>query len=155
MLVEKSLLWGLVLVGLCLFIYSLRKPPIKEWLLFFFLTGYLSSIIGVFVVEEKLLSYPVNLFNRHFDSSLTYEYILFPVLGIYYYQSTYNMNWVSWLWKSVVFSGIITLIEFFLERYTDLIHYEKWTWGYTFVSTCLVLFTIRLVMNYLSKVKDQ
>ncbi|MGG1685129.1 CBO0543 family protein [Pseudalkalibacillus sp. NRS-1564] len=154
MISEESILWILISIGVLLFAYSLRKPPIKEWLLFFLLTGYLSSIIGVIVVEENLLSYPVNLFNTHFDSSFTYEYILFPVLGIYYYQSTYRSGWLGFIVKAAVFSSIITIMEYFLERYTNLIHYISWTWMYTFISTIFVLVLIRMIVKFLPPVKN-
>ncbi len=149
MMFEKAILWLLVFLGIGLFIFSLRKPPLKEWLLFFLLTGYFSSIIGVIVVEEGMLTYPVNLFNRHFDSSLTYEYVLFPVLGIYYYQSTFRSGWGGYVGKAAIYSAIITILEFFLEKYTDLIHYESWTWWYTFLSTLLLLVMIRVIVKYL------
>ena len=149
MMDEKTMLWLLALIGVGLFVFSMRKPPIKEWLLFFLLTSYFSSIIGVIVVEEGMLTYPVNLFNRHFDSSLTYEYVLFPVLGVYYYQSTFRSGWIGYVLKAVIYSGIITITEFFLEKYTDLIHYESWTWYYTFLSTLLLLLIIRIIVNFI------
>ena len=149
MMIEKTMLWLLALIGVGLFVFSMRKPPIKEWLLFFLLTNYFSSIIGVIVVEEGMLTYPVNLFNRHFDSSLTYEYVLFPVLGVYYYQSTFRSGWTGYFVKAAIYSGIITITEFFLEKYTDLIHYESWTWIYTFLSTLFLLFIIRIIVKYI------
>ena len=154
-MIEKTILWLLVFIGIGLFVYSLRKSPVKEWLLFFLLTGYFSSVIGVIVVEEGLLTYPVNLFNRHFDSSLTYEYVLFPVLGIYYYQSTFRSGWIGYFVKAAIYSAIITIMEFFLEKYTDLIHYENWSWMYTFVSTMLLLVIIRVIIKYLPDVDQQ
>ncbi|WP_273849912.1 CBO0543 family protein [Guptibacillus spartinae] len=155
MMIEKTILWLLVLIGVGLFVFSMRKPPIKEWLLFFLLTGYFSSIIGVIVVEEGMLTYPVNLFNRHFDSSLTYEYVLFPVVGVYYYQSTFRSGWTGYFVKGFIYSGIITITEFFLEKYTDLIHYESWTWYYTFFSTILLLLIIRIIVNYLPGMEQE
>lgn len=107
------------------------------------------------MVEEGLLTYPVNLFNRHFNSSFTYEYILFPVVGVYYYQSTFHSGWSGYFMKAVIYSGMITVTEFFLEKYTDLIHYEGWTWFYTFLSTLFLLLMIRMIVKYLSHMKHE
>ncbi|WP_431522046.1 CBO0543 family protein [Guptibacillus hwajinpoensis] len=143
---EKFLLWILFSSGVGLFLYNLSRPHAKEWLLIFLLTGYCASILGTLVVEEKMLSYPSNIFH-HFDSSVTYEYVLFPLISVYYYRSTYRLGLGGILLRGAVYSGGITIIEYFLERYTDLIHYYTWTWGYTFISTFFLLLFVRGIVQ--------
>ena len=101
-----------------------------------------------------MLSYPVNLFNNQFDSSLTYEYILFPLLGIYYYQSTYTSTWKGIFWQAALYSMVITVIELILEKYTGFIKYESWKWTYTFVSTFGFFIIARYLMKFITY-KDQ
>ncbi|MFP3339167.1 CBO0543 family protein, partial [Micrococcus sp. SIMBA_131] len=64
-------------------------------------------------------------------------------------------GWVGYFGKAAIYSGIITILEFFLEKYTDLTHYESWTWWYTFVSTLLLLVFIRVIVKYLPGVEQQ
>ena len=152
MVFEKMVLWLLFIVGVCAFFYNLRKPPIKDWLIIFLITAFISSIFGVIVVEKELLSYPVNLFP-HFDSSLTYEYVLFPVISIYFYKLTYHGTWKEIMMWGIVFSSAITVTEYFIERYTELIQYHTWTWTYTLISTYLLLLFVRGIVKLISYVE--
>ncbi|WP_305853291.1 CBO0543 family protein [Halobacillus amylolyticus] len=138
-------LWCLHILGLVLFIFALRKPPRKDWLLMFLISAYFAIILGVIVVEEHLLTYPVSLF-KHFQSSVLFEFLLFPVLCTYYYQTSYFTGAFGIIWQAVVFSGVLTIIEFCLERYTDLIRYLQWDWYYTFTSVFLFMVSVRFLM---------
>ncbi|MDQ0483645.1 CBO0543 family protein [Guptibacillus hwajinpoensis] len=151
---EKTVLWILAGGGICLLLFNLSKSPFKDRLIVFLITSYYSSILGIMVVGEGMLSYPVNLFNNQFNSSLTYEYILFPLLGIYYYQTTYYATWKGIIWQAVLYSIGITVIEVVLEKYTDFINYESWTWFYTLVSTFVFFVIVRYLMKFITY-KDQ
>jgi hypothetical protein len=154
--VEIILLWLLLIGGIGLFILSLRKPPQKDWLLIFFMTGFFAVFLGVIVVEEHLIRYPVNLF-KHFQSSVLFEFLLFPVLCIYYYQATYHSGFWGIILKALVYSSVLSILEFLLEKYTDLIDYLHWEWYYTLVSVFLFMIIVRSIMgltNYLVKNDD-
>lgn len=43
-MIDKILLWFLLLFGIALFIFSLRRPPIKDWLLAFFIATYFAAL---------------------------------------------------------------------------------------------------------------
>ncbi|MCP3738087.1 CBO0543 family protein [Rossellomorea sp. BNER] len=153
---EIILLWLLLIGGIGLFILSLRKPPQKDWLLIFFMTGFFAVFLGVIVVEEHLIRYPVNLF-KHFQSSVLFEFLLFPVLCIYYYQATYHSGFWGIILKALVYSSVLSILEFFLEKYTDLIDYLHWEWYFTLVSVFLFMIIVRSIMgltNYLVKNDD-
>ncbi|MBN8210596.1 hypothetical protein JI666_17715 [Bacillus sp. NTK071] len=150
MMDQKTMLWMLAAVGICLLLFNLRKRPFKDRLIVFLITSYYSSILGIMVVEEGMLSYPVNLFNNHFRSSLTYEYILFPLLGIYYYQTTSYSTWKGIVGWSALYSMGITVIELALEKYTGFIKYESWTWTYTFISTFIFFIIVRYLMKFIT-----
>lgn len=154
MMDEKAVLWILAGSGICLLLFNLSKSPFKDRLIVFLITSYYSSFLGIMVVGEGMLSYPVNLFNNHFDSSLTYEYILFPLLSIYYYQSSYYATWKGILWQAALYSVGITVIELVLEKYTGFIKYESWKWTYTFVSTFGFFVIVRYLMKFIN-FKDQ
>ncbi len=131
---ERIILWALFLIGITLLIFSLRKPLIKDSILIFLLNAYFSMFIGVLVVEEKMLEYPIRLFSNYFASSLLYEYLLFPVVCIYFYQTTYHSKYMSIVLQCLLYTSALTVIEVLFERYTDLIEYHTWTWIHTFIS---------------------
>ncbi|MFC7064151.1 CBO0543 family protein [Halobacillus seohaensis] len=150
---EIIVLWSLWVVGFVLLLIILTKLPFWEWLLVYLLTAYFSITLGVIIVEENLLSYPVKSFNQHFDSSVLFEYLLFPVICLYYYRTSYHSTYKGILLQGAVYSSVITIVEYFIERYTDLVEYEKWTLIYTFISELILMLFIILLMKKIKKMK--
>jgi hypothetical protein len=148
---ERIILWSLLIIGITLLFSSLRKPPIKNWILIFSLSSCFSTFFGVLVVEEKMLEYPVRFLRNYFSSSLLYEYLLFPVVCIYFYQTTYRSRYLNIVLQCILYTTVLTIIEFFFERYTELIKYHTWTWIYTFISTFLLMMFIRFLMQLISR----
>lgn len=148
---ERIILWSLLIIGIALFFYSLRKPPIKDLILIFLLTSYFSIILGVLVVEEKMIEYPINFLRNYFSSSLLYEYLLLPVVSIYFYKATYYSRYPSIFLKCALYTSALTIVEVFLEKYTDLIEYHTWTWIYTFISIFFLMMFIRILMKFINK----
>ena len=148
---ERIILWSLLIIGITLLFSSLRKPPIKNWILIFSLSSCFSTFFGVLVVEEKMLEYPVRFLSNYFSSSLLYEYLLFPVVCIYFYQTTYRSIYLNIVLQCILYTTVLTIIEFFFERYTELIKYHTWTWIYTFISTFLLMMFIRFLMQLISR----
>lgn len=151
---EKVILYAMFVGGLLFFFYSLRKPPIKDWLLAFFITGYFALILGVMVVESGMLSYPVTIFP-YFDSSPLFELVLFPVLSLHYYQTTYHYSFKGYLLKGFMYTSILTITEVLLEKFTDLVQYNTWKWYYTFISVYVFFVIIRCLLQFISKLPDQ
>jgi len=144
---EKAILWGLLIVGVALLIFSLRKPQIKDWINIFLLTAYFSIFISVLVVSNEMLEYPVRFLAKQFDTSILYEFLLFPVVCIYFYQSTYNSGYVNIILQGALYTSALTIIEVLFERYTDLIEYHTWTWKFTFISTFVLMLFLRILMQ--------
>ncbi|HET7580204.1 MAG TPA: CBO0543 family protein [Bacillales bacterium] len=151
---EKGFLWFLLVLGVFLFLYSLRKPPRKDWLLAFFITSYCSSILRVIVVEKHLLDYPVGLFEKYFHTSPLYEFLLLPVVSIYYYQFTYRSGWVAMFVTGLVAASALTCTEVIFEKYTPFVHYITWTWQASFLSIFLLLFAIRVFLHLVNQKED-
>jgi hypothetical protein len=150
-LVEKIILWSLLIIGIALFFFSLRKPPIKDWILIFLLTSFFSIFLGVLVVEEKMIEYPISFLSNYFSSSLLYEYLLLPVVCIYFYQKTYYSRYPDIILRCTLYTSALTIIEVLLERYTDLIEYHTWTWIHTFISIFFLMMFIRILMQLINR----
>ncbi|MFD2804623.1 CBO0543 family protein [Litchfieldia salsa] len=147
LIMEFYILVGLLLLGVVLLVFALRRPLILHSLLVFFVTAYFTTIIGVIVVEEKMIEYPVSFLDHYFDSSLLFEYFLFPIVNIYFYQMTYESQWIGVIVKATLLSAILTLIEYLFEVFTDLIEYHTWTWVLSFIGMFLFLLSMRGLMG--------
>src|SRR5699024_4797723 len=92
-----------------------------------------------------MLVYPVKLINKsYFSSNLEFEMLILPVICLYFYRTTRCSKVYQMLIQSVVYSAVLTTIEYFLERHTPLIEYHTWTWTYTFISVILFLILARI-----------
>jgi hypothetical protein len=148
---ERVILWLLLIIGIGLLCFSLRKPPTKDLIIIFLMTSFFSIFLGVLVVEEKMLEYPISFLSNYFSSSLLYEYLLLPVVCIYFYQATYFSRYPSIILKCALYTSVLTIIEVLLERYTDLIEYYTWTWKHTFISNFFLMMFVRILMQLINR----
>ena len=75
---QKKLLRIILGVGLLLIPFAFKREKLKDWLLIFFLKGYISSFLDQIIVKKKQISYPVRFMSKYFDSSILFDYLLFP-----------------------------------------------------------------------------
>jgi len=148
---ERIALWMFLTIGIILMFIGFRKPLTKEAILVFFMKAYFSTFIGVIVVEEKLLTYPVSFLSGYFDTSILFEYLLYPIVCTFYYRTSHDSTFFGIVMQAVLYSTAITIIEVILEKYTDLIDYHTWTWYYTFVSIFLLSLFVRILMLLINK----
>ncbi|UOQ95413.1 hypothetical protein MUO14_11035 [Halobacillus shinanisalinarum] len=142
---ERMVLWGLFLFGIVLLLLSFRKAPIQDITIVFLLTSYIAVILGQIIVKENMITYPINLLSEYFRSSLLYEMLLLPVVCIYFYKTTYHSRYPSIVMQCATYTFTLTIVEVFLEKYTDFVEYYTWTWVHTFIGIFCLLFFIRLV----------
>jgi hypothetical protein len=144
---EQNTLRALLAVGILAFYRLTRKPPVKDWLLIFFLKSYIASILDNLLVKKGYLKYPVSLF-RTFDISVIFSYLIFPVVCIYFNQVTRRAGLLSTLLKALLFSAPSAMAEHWLERNTKLIKYKRnWTSFHSFASIASTFLAVRLIMG--------
>ncbi|ANB61017.1 CBO0543 family protein [Anoxybacteroides amylolyticum] len=150
---DRLILWTLFIIGIALLGVSLfRKPALmKDSLLVFALKAYFSTFFGVFVVEAHMLDYPVRFLPSYFDTSILFEYFLFPIVCVYFYQTTYYSSFGVILWQCALYTAAITIVEVLCEKYTDLIEYHTWTWWYSFLTIFFLSFFVRMIMLVVNK----
>ena len=156
--VQKNIIRLLFIFGLCSFFNLIRKPPLKDWLLIFFMKSYLATILDTLLVKKGYLKYPVKLGHK-FDISVLFSYLLFPVSCIYYNQITKNSSIWGIIFKCLLFSIPSSVVEFWIEKKTKLIKYKKsWTSIHSFVSISLTFlfsrFLIGIIRKYEKKTKQ-
>ena len=137
---QKKLLRIILGVGLLLIPFAFKREKLKDWLLIFFLKGYISSFLDQIIVKKKRISYPVRFMSKYFDSSLLFDYLLFPLLCVFYNRTSEKSNLHSIFLQSFIYTTPMTVLEVILEKKTRLIKYNKdWNWLITY-STLVVTF---------------
>jgi hypothetical protein len=151
---EKNTLRLLLIFGLVSLVYSIRKPPVKDWLLVFFFKGFLSSILDNLLVKNGYLKYPVNLF-KSFDYSFIFDYIIYPVTCLYYNQITAKSNILGILIKTLYFSVPMSVAEYVLEKKTKLIEFKKgWNSVTSFFSLTITFLISRTFIAIVRKMNN-
>ncbi|CAM4404595.1 CBO0543 family protein [Paenibacillus tarimensis] len=115
----------------------------------FLFQGFMTWILGLFVVEMGWLDYPVREFNRGTQTSFLFEYLAYPTVTAYfnvYFPAGRPV--IRRLLYTGAYCTAITVPEIFLEKYTGLIEYHTWTWYWTFISLYLTLMLSRWFHNW-------
>lgn len=145
---EKRLLRIFFGIGLLLLPFAFKRVRLKDWLLVFFLKGYLSSFIGTVIVKNKNIKYPIRIFPEYFRISILFDYFLFPLLCVFYNRTSLRTKPILTFIQAFLYSVPITIIEFFLEKYTDLIEYRKsWNWLITYVTLTITFLIVRVFIS--------
>ena len=120
------------LIALLILILVVDWRYFRDWVVVYLFKCNLDFIWGSPVVSLKLIEYPDRLLPRYYETSILFELWVFPVLCIWYNQVTKDRGLGPIIFYALVFSAGITVIEYPLELYTDLIRYMKWSWFTTF-----------------------
>lgn len=144
---EKNLIKLLYFFGISSFIYLIKKPLAKDWLLVFFIKSYYASLVDQLVVNKGYVKYPTR-FPKHVNTSLVFDYIIFPISCVFYNQLTKDSRILHCLLKVLYFSVPMTITELWLEKNTQLVKYKKgWNWKTTFYSLSFSFLLVRFSMS--------
>jgi len=130
-MIDNILLWGFFILGIALFIFGLRRPPIKDWLFSFFITSFFATVLGTIVIYFDLIKY-FNLGNG-INSGQIYELILLPVISMYFCQTTYLSSILNTIFQCLLYTLGLTVTEILIKEYTNLIRYIHWNWLITLI----------------------
>ncbi|MGG4489903.1 CBO0543 family protein [Metabacillus idriensis] len=141
--IERWIIAGAIVLCILLIWKFVPKEKAREAWVPFLSMSSLTWAAGLFVVQKGWIYYPVQLLskeNQVNESSFTFEFFLFPVLAILFslhYPSSKKIQ-SKWLY-AIVFSGVFTIAEVILEKYTNAVEYDEWKWYWTFFSVMLAL----------------
>jgi hypothetical protein len=151
---DRIILWVFFIIGIVLFIFSLRKPHLlKDTILVFLMKAYFSTFFGVIVVEKNMIEYPVRFLDKYFDASILFEYFLYPIMCIYLYQTSVHSRILGIVIQCALYTAAITIIEVLCEKYTDLIKYHSWSWMHSYLYIFLLSLLVRLLVQWINKIE--
>lgn len=145
----KVILRIMVLIALSLFPFAFRKKPFKNWVIVYLLTALFSTLLDLFLVEKKLLSYPVRILPKYFKIHFVFDLLLCPLASVFYNQVTSNdKSIVRIVGKLFLFTIPQLLIEVSAGRYANMIKWHRWwKWYHTFISMNVKYLVIRSIVK--------
>jgi len=146
---DKLILYFLTVAGFTMLPFALKKEPKKDWIIVFLLKTLISGFLGNIIAAKQLLTFPVRLLPKAFKSSVIYDNLLFPLMCVFYNQTTYKSKPGGMILQALLYSLPMTGIEYILEKRTNLIKYIKWKWYYTLFSLIGTFLLVRAIIGYI------
>ena len=114
-----------------------------DWVVVILFKCLLDILWGSAVVSQKMIEYPVRLFAPYYETCIFFELWIFPVSCVWYNQVTRERGLGGIFFYALLFSMVITAIEYPIEKYTQLIRYIRWDWFTTFYTVTLTFLISR------------
>jgi hypothetical protein len=147
-------IWVILIITLLLFV---PKNKMREAQVAFLFKLVLTWSLGLYVVQMKWIEYPVRLiFPFAHRPNFTFEFFVYPsscVFFILYYP--WKKNFITQLGYFVAYCSIMTLLEVLAEHYTQLVHYIKWDWYWTWIKLFLTFYLSRLFYVWFFRIKSK
>ncbi|MDX5476364.1 MAG: hypothetical protein LPK00_12590 [Bacillaceae bacterium] len=90
---------------------------------------------GLIVVQFNLIAYPVRELANVNGTSFLFEFIMFPIISSFFcvFYPLRKSRWMKFVYYSS-FCTVLTILEVFFEKFTNLIHYIQWDWYVTWIT---------------------
>lgn len=113
---------------------------------------FVSWFLGILVVEYKLIEYPQRFLASVNETSFTFEFFVFPVVGVFYnlYYPA-RQHFLKQVLYTSAFTTALVIPELIIEKYTDLIKYINWTWYISWISVFATLALLRFFYKWYFK----
>ncbi|MGJ7909457.1 CBO0543 family protein [Neobacillus sp. LXY-1] len=135
--------------GLALLPFAIVKRSFKDWIIVYLVSAIGNYFADFYLVSKGYLKYPEKLFQRY-KIHLPFDFILYPLMVLYYNQWTLNSGPFGICLKIFPFALPQVLVETFAARYTKLITWKKgWTWYHSFISIVLKMVICRVMIGFI------
>lgn len=139
---ERMVIASAYTISALLLLNFVPKNKIRHAVLAFLFKQVITWLLGLLVVEKKLIKYPYRpFFNNTYKASFCFEYLFYPVLCVLYnlyYPEKRNIL-VKVLYQCI-HTSVIVALEVLIVKYTELIRYKKWTWYWSFITIWITNF---------------
>lgn len=130
-------------------IWFIPKSKYRQVSFIFIFSQLPAWIFGLLVVEAGLIEYPVREFHKANATSFTFEYIVLPLICIFF-----NLHFPEdkGVYRRIIYYAAFlvpfTLIEYFAERYTLILDYIHWEWYITLITMSIFIYFVRSVYKW-------
>lgn len=133
--------WAIMIVLLILFI---PKHKIREAQVAFLFKQFVTWVLGLLVVELRLIEYPVRLFPYANKTSFTFEYFIYPsICAIFNVHYPENKGHFGQFVYYFIYCTTLTGVEVIAEKYTNILKYIHWNWFITWISLFVTFYITR------------
>jgi hypothetical protein len=136
-------------------LFFIPKEHYRKGSISFLFLLFVSWFLGIIVVEFDLIEYPERFLASVNETSFTFEFFVFPVIGVYYnlYYPVKDKRWKRLLYTAA-FTTAIVIPEVIVEKFTDLIEYIHWTWYISWISVFCTFAFLRIFYKWYFKLKN-
>lgn len=130
-----------------------RKSPIKDWIIVYLFNAVTNGMIDNVLTKNKIIKYPNRLLPKIFKSHILFDFFLYPTFTVIYNQMTVNDKIFGIIYKLIVITIPVFLIEFLAERKTNLVEWtRKWRWYHTFFSIIIKSLATRFLIEVVRRI---
>ncbi|KHF40262.1 CBO0543 family protein [Halalkalibacter okhensis] len=140
---EKTILRGMLMLALLWLPFTFRGRGSKDSAIAFFFTGYIASFLSRLVIHSGKVKHPVRLLPAYFRTNIVYEYLILPLITVWFNKTTKRSTLPMIIFQSFLYSAVHTIIERILEQKTNFIKWKDWSAFDTFFSISLTLVSSR------------
>ena len=146
------IVWSMTILSLFIIPAHMWREASISFLFQHFFTWFL----GILVVEWNMIIYPVRLLASVNSTSFTFEFFVYPVIGIFFnlYYPLKKTFFHRFIYIFAITSAI-TITEIMLEIYTDTIEYVNWHWYDTWLSVFLTLVFLRVFFIWFFQINEK
>lgn len=151
MKIEGFLLVSVPIISILSLIFVPKKKVFQAQFIFLFMS-LPAWILGLTVVQLGLLEYPYRELSNVNRTSFIFEYLVLPIMAIHF-NARYPED-SSKIIKIIYYAGVtlaFTIVEYFTEKYTDVLTYTGWKLYWTFISICFVFWLSRKATGWFFK----
>lgn len=151
-LVILALAWILTAMMLLVFV---PRHKIREAQLVFMFQQVITWMLGLLVVEFRLIEYPVEFFKYATNSSFTFEYFIYPsICALFNLHYPLRKSHFQQFMYYFYFCTGMTVIEVLCEKYTNIIKYIHWSWYITWITLFVSFFVSRQYYRWFFRLKE-
>ncbi|MCL7749043.1 CBO0543 family protein [Halalkalibacter alkaliphilus] len=143
-----------IIFGILSFPTLFKRPSVKFWLPLFIVDGLVNYAFDKTLVKTKKLKYPVRFLPKKFEINVIYDFLVCPILSVWYCQSTYNSKLPGIIGKLMLFGIPQAVYEIWLERCTKALKFKGgWTWVHSMFAVFIVKIISRIFLEICKRKK--
>lgn len=132
----------IIIIGML--IRFIPKDKIRHAFVAFSFKQLLTWLLGLTVVECRLIEYPIRFFRYANKTSFTFEYFAYPsICAIFNVNFPKNKSLYIRSLYYFYYCTVLTVIEVLVEKNTDIVTYIHWAWYTTWISLFLTFYLTR------------
>ncbi|WP_281413943.1 CBO0543 family protein [Clostridium polyendosporum] len=143
------------LLATILLILFVPRNKIREAHVIFLFVQVITWLVGLIVVEYRLIEYPDRFFEYSTKTSFAFEYFIYPsiciIFNLYYPE---KKNIFRQFMHNAYYCTGITITEVLCERYTNIIKYIHWSWYITWITLFITFYASRIYYVWFFRLKN-